>query len=156
MAVELLTRIVELRDTPALVPASAADLECLDTLKRRKHALAHPWRTFLRGRPRSRQMEKWYRALVGVVADGVDKHPQVLHCELKYTAGKVLRHIESPLFGTAVELKSCADMDDAEFTAFVRLAVELLFRDVLPGVRRQDVYARVAEITGERKPKMLD
>lgn len=151
MPIELVTRIETVRKQRHLVAASADDLARLDGVLR-----PGPWRTVLRGEARQRPLENWFRGLVRVVAEGVDVHPDTLHAEIKYTAGKVLHVLNSQRFGMAVVLKSTADMDDPEYSAFVRIGVEVIFRDHLPGVRRKDVYDRVLELTGERKPKMLD
>lgn len=138
MSVEIVTKPVLIRDAPALVPATVHDLGKLALLPR-----GGALRTTLRGPSRSRVQENWYRALVRLVAGAVDKHENTLHAEIKYTAGKVLHILTSKAFGVAVELKSCADMDDGEFNAFVQLATDIVFRDLLPGVDRRSVLEEV-------------
>jgi hypothetical protein len=126
--VAIITKHLLVRGTSVLVPATARDLGILV----RQHRNV-PLNTILRGPHRSRQQEEWYRKIVAVVADGVDMAPQNLHNWLKEKGGFVV-------------LKSCADMDDAEFQAFVTRAVDTLFKEVLPGVRRADVIAEAERL----------
>lgn len=138
MSIELVTKPMLIRDAPALVPATVHDLGRLANLPR-----GEPLRTVLQGPSRSRQQENWYRALVRLVADAIDKHEDTLHAELRWLAGKVLRILTSQAFGVAVQLKSCADMDDGEFNAYVALATDIIFKEFLPEVRRADVLREV-------------
>lgn len=126
--VALVTKQVLVRGTPVLVPATPRDLGIL--VKQHQNV---PLNTILRGPHRSRQQEEWYRKLVAVVADGIGVAPQLLHEELKEKGGKVV-------------LKSCANMDDAEFNAFVSGAVDRIFAEILPGVRRADVIAEAERL----------
>jgi hypothetical protein len=137
--------LVTIRDGPSLIPATPFDLELLEKVRGKR-----PLRTsvvFSRSVPHNR----WYRALVSVVADGLGLHPDTLHAELKFKAGLV-RRILMAQCGPVVELESCAfaTMDEAKFTEYVNLAVEIIFRDYLPGVKRKGVYARVEELVGPR------
>lgn len=111
------------------------------------------WRTVLSGPRRSRQEEKWYRALVGVVAEAIDRHPDNLHWDLKYEAGKILRIVFSDDHGVIPVLKSSTQMDDDEFHAYVLIATEILFKKYLPEIRRRDVIRRVFELTGVSPPQ---
>lgn len=157
MALDLLVRRVSASEAPSIVPpdepvlvaATEADLERLKK-SRHKYPL---WHAHLAGPRRSRDEEKWYRALVGVVADGVGMAPDTLHFELKYHAGKVISIVNSPDLGLNLVLKSSTQMDDEEFHAYVRMAEALMFTKYLPGVKRKDVLARVFELTGLRPPK---
>jgi hypothetical protein len=157
MAVDLFTRRILASeapsivppDTPVLVPLRKEDIAALTAAKHDYEA----WFTHLSGPARSRQEEKWYRALVGVVADGIDKVPDNLHWDLKLEAGKILAIINSDICGPVPVLKSSTQMDFDEYHAYVLIAVELLFKKYLPGTRRKDVYQRVYEITGLRPPK---
>lgn len=126
--VALVTKQVIVRGTPVLVPASARDLGILV----RQHRNV-PLNTILRGPHRSRKQENWYRRLIRTVADGIGIPPEVLHVQLKEKDGKYV-------------LKSSADMDDAEFQAYVAASVERIFTEFLPGVRRQDVYDEVDKL----------
>jgi hypothetical protein len=123
--VALVTKHLLVRGTSVLVPATARDLGILV----RQHRNV-PLNTILRGPHRSRKQENWYRKLVRVCADGIGIPPETLHVQLKEKGGKIV-------------LKSCADMDDAEFQAYVAGAVETIFAEFLVGVRRQDVYDEV-------------
>jgi hypothetical protein len=154
MATEIFTRSVPAIEAPSIVPPGTPTLvpgrpEDIEKLSRAvgKYPM---WRTVLAGPARSRQEEKWYRALVGIVADGIGIHPDRLHAELRFRAGKITGIIESPLFGVAPQLKSSRDMDDAEFHAFVSLATDIIFLEYLPGVRRKDVLREVERLVGPR------
>lgn len=137
--------LVTVRDGPSLVPATPFDVQQLEKLRP-----GRPFRTTVVFN-RSVQHNRWYRALVSIVADGLGLHPDTLHSELKFKAGMVRRI----LIGQAqpfVELHSTAfeAMDEGKFTEFVTLAVEILFRDYLPGVKRDHVFKRVEELVGPR------
>lgn len=128
------------------MPATAFDLEQLETVRQGKDArvsITHP---------RSLARMRWYRALVSVVADGLGRQPQGLHSELKFKAELVKSIFLTQSAGTVVELKSTAfaAMDESEFAAYVNLAVEIIFRDFLPGVRRNSVIAQVNNMVGPR------
>ena len=138
------------RDGNKLVPATQLDLERLQNVRSKR-----PMQTqivFTRSSP----LNRWYRGLVSIVAEGMDVHPEQLHQELKFRAGLIeqIIMVNSPKLGAgvAVRLRSTAfaAMEDGEFREYVNLAVELIFRDYLPGVRRKDVYKRVEEWVGPR------
>lgn len=153
MAVELIGHLIQLAECPptapalpiapprhmlAVVPATIKDLARLERVRQRG-----PINLLLRGPHRSRPQENWYRQLVRYVAEGLGMHPDTLHAELKFEAGKILQTITSEKFGMAVVLKSSVHMDDAEFAAYVELATDIVFLKYLPGVRRRDVIAEV-------------
>jgi hypothetical protein len=156
MAVELFTRLVSAAEVsssippaaPVLIAATPADLEKLVKLPQRRS----PWHAHISGLPRSRQEEKWYRALLDVVADGIGMDPTTLHFELRYHTGQILDIVRSPLLGLHLVLKSSAQMDDQEYHTYVQLAVEVLFARYLPDVRRQDVLDEVYQRTGMHAP----
>lgn len=135
-----------MREGTRLVPASPFDLEQLERLRHGKGMLVKA--TY----PRSLQHQRWYRALVAVVADGIGMQPNGLHHELKFRA-ELVEHIY-PLKGggVAVELKSTAfgAMDEPDFKAYTELALEIIFRDFLPGVSRNSVIAQVNDMVGPR------
>lgn len=128
---------------PRLIPATQFDIERFGRIRAGKPALARI--TF----PRSLQHLRWYRGLVGVVADAVGMHPNALHAHLKFKA-ELVRSIILVDGKPVVELKSTAfsEMDEGEFNDFRITAVNVLFRDFLDGVRRADVWKRVEEICG--------
>jgi hypothetical protein len=131
-------------DAPLLAPGRPEDVKKL--IEREwKHPLM---RTVISGPARSRQEEKWYRGLVGVVAEGIGMEPNTLHFELKYYAGKILGIVNSPALGPQVVLQSSTQMDDEEFHIFVTLATEILFQRYLPGARRSDVFKEVEHRVG--------
>lgn len=129
----------------ALVPATRADFAALDRVRTNA-----PLATKVVFR-RSVEHNRWYRGLVGVVADGLGLHPDALHAELKFKAGLVRRILLGEA-GPYVELESCAfaTMDETQFREYVSLAIELIFRDYLPGVRRGPVFKQVQELVGPR------
>jgi hypothetical protein len=139
--------LVTVRDGPSLVPATPFDVQQLEKLRP-----GRPYRTSV-VYSRSVQHNRWYRGLVSIVADGLGLHPDTLHADLKFKAGMV-RHILLGATSRApyVELHSTAfdAMDEAKFTEFVTLAVEILFRDYLVGVPRGNVFQRVEELVGPR------
>lgn len=103
--------------------------------------------------PRSLQHQRWYRALVAVVADGIGWQPNALHKELKWRA----QLVESIFIlqggeGVGVELRSTAfdEMDEPDFSAYTDLAIEIIFRDFMPGVQRNFVIEQVHEMVGPR------
>lgn len=132
-------------DGKVLVPATAFDRSTLERVRGKQ-----PLATTVTFR-RSVVHNRWYRALVGVVAEGLGVHPQALHADLKLKAGLV-RQILLNASGPLVELESCAfaTMDEARFREYVGIAVEIIFRDYLPGVRRADVYEQVKQLVGPR------
>lgn len=137
------------RDGRKLVPATQLDLERLENVRSKR-----PLQTTLVF-TRSSPLNRWYRGLVSIVAEGLDAHPEQLHQELKFKAGLVAQIImvNAKAGGSvAVRLKSTAfpAMEDGEFREYVNLAVEIIFRDYLPGVKRKNVYRRVEEWVGPR------
>lgn len=144
---ELTTEKRIIRGTACLVPASAHDLERLEHVR-----AGRPLRTevsFARSGPHHR----WYWALVGVVADGLGMPRQQLHCELKLKAG-LIKSIMLAGKTSVVELESTsfAAMDEGRFSEYVSVAVEIIFRDFLPGVRRGPVFKQVEALVGPRPP----
>jgi hypothetical protein len=127
-----------------LVPATAFDLEELDRIRPERYLRTRI--TFDRSSPHNR----WFHKLLAVVADGKGMHPGTLKAELKWKCGLVKRILTSSMFGVAVEFKSVAfgAMDEIEFTEFRQIAVEVLFRDYLPDVKRGDVWRQVEDLVG--------
>lgn len=128
---------------PRLIPASAYDLEQLERVRAGKPALASV--VFKRSLPALR----WYRALVGVVAEAKGIPPKQLHSILKFKAGLISQILLSdgrPI----VELESVAfhTMDEIQFTEFRSHAVTILFRDYLDTSDRREVWKRVEELVG--------
>lgn len=128
---------------PRLVPASPFDVEQFGRVRAGKPALAKI--VF----PRSLQHLRWYRGLVGVVAEAVGMHPNSLHAHLKFKA-ELIRNITMVDGRPLVELKSTSfsEMDEAEFTDYRIIAVNILFRDFLDGVRKKDVWRQVEQLVG--------
>ena len=126
------------RNGETLVPASPYDLEQLDKMRPGRSAAC------VIKYPRSLQHQRWWRALVGIVAEGLGMQPGTLHAELKLKAG-LIAHIWMRDGKPMTELKSTAfgEMDEEEFTAFTRAGVEIIFAHYLPGVERENVFERV-------------
>ncbi len=102
--------------------------------------------------PRSLQHQRWYRGLVAVVAEGIGWQPNGLHKELKFRAELVEHIFMLKAGGVGVELRSTAfgEMDEPDFKAYTDVALEIIFRDFLPGVQRNSVVARVNDMVGPR------
>lgn len=104
--------------------------------------------------PRSLRHLRWYRGLIGIVADARGMHPDELHADLKFKAGLVQRILLSDAGKPYVELKSVAFrrgeqvMDEAEFTEYRIIAVNLIFRDYLDPTDKPEVWRRVEELCG--------
>ncbi len=139
--------LVTMRDGHSLVPATAFDVAQLDKLRS-----GQPLFTKVTFR-RSVEHMRWYRSFLSVVADGIGVHPDSLHADLKFKCG-LIRRILLGQIGPIVELESCAfaTMDEVRFKEFTSMAVEVVFRDYLAGVRRRDVLNRVNELVGDSKP----
>lgn len=141
---------IRLSEPPRLVAATAADLETLEGIKVGRRL------TTTVTYSRSIKHNRWFHKLVDVVAEGLGRPPSWLKCELKLRAGLYDDVHRSPTFGTVPIIKSLAfdAMDETEFTAFRKIAVELLFNepDMLQGVNRKDVYKQVSDLLGEACP----
>ena len=76
-------------------------------------------------------------------------HPDSLHAHLKFKA-ELVRRILLVDGRPLIELKSTSfpEMDESEFTDYRIIAVNILFRDFLDGVRKNDVWRRVEELVG--------
>lgn len=138
--------LVAIRDGPKLVPATPFDLEQLERLRQGKGMRISA--TY----PRSLPHQRWYRALISVVADGIGWQPNGLHKEIKFRAQLVEHIFMLKGGGVGVELKSTAfgELDEPEFRAYTDLAIEIIFRDFLPGVERNSVIAQVHDMVGPR------
>ena len=137
--------------TFVLVPGRAEDIIKLEQAKSN-----YPlWHTHLSGPVRSRQEEEWYWSLLELLQDGLGRHKNTLHAELRYLAGKIRQIIQSPLLGAQVDLKSTTQMDFDEYHAYVVLAIDIIFTHdkFLRGVRRGDILDEVYRRTGVRTPK---
>jgi hypothetical protein len=107
---------------------------------------------------RTSKLNRWYRGLVGKVAEAIGVPPDLLHNDLKFKAGLILQIMPIGVAGEgaiAVRLKSTAFplMQDPEFSAYCDVAVELMFRDYLPDVRAREQQKLILEWAG-RRPKL--
>ncbi|MGE0751823.1 MAG: hypothetical protein AB7F39_06820 [Variibacter sp.] len=144
--------MVRERTRIALVPATDLDYERLRSIR---HQQPMQVQTHF---SRTSKLNRWYRGLVGRVAEAIDASPDALHAELKFKAGLIQQIIPvrtGATSGVAVRLKSTAfpEMEDGAFSHYVDLALELLFRDYLPGVRRREQVRLINEWAG-RRPKL--
>lgn len=137
----------------ALVPATSVDQERLRSIRWQQ-----PMQTqihFLR----SGKLQRWYRGLVGHVADAIDASPDALHAEVKFKAGLVEQIImvqSAAVRGAvAVRLKSTAypAMDETAFSHYVDIAVEILARDYMAGITSRAKHKLILEWVG-RRPKV--
>lgn len=137
----------------ALVPATTIDEERLRSIR---HSEPMQVQTLF---ARTSRLNRWYRGLLGAVADAIDVSPDALHAELKFKAGLIEQIIMVKAAtigaGVAVRLKSTAFpiMDDTDFSRYVDYAVELLFRDYLPHVKGKKRQAFITEWAG-RRPRL--
>jgi hypothetical protein len=112
---------------------------------------------------RTSKLNRWYRGLVGKVAEAIDVHPDALHSDLKFKAGLIEQVLAGAAPGTmAVKLRSTAfpAMEDLEFATYCDVAVELLHRDYLGHVREREWQRQIIEWVGrrpalERPPKLI-
>jgi len=107
---------------------------------------------------RTSRLNRWYRGLLGKVAEAIDANPDALHAEIKFKAGLIeqIIPVRAAIGSTvAIRLKSTAFplMEDADFSRFCDVAVELLFRDYLPHVKSRQRQALIAEWAG-RRPRL--
>lgn len=135
---------------PAIVPANPGHLEQLDKYVRIGTGVGRAELTY----PRDLRRHNWYWSLVSAVADGCGLSPTSLHKNLKHKAGFIESIMLSDAGVPIVELESekFTRMHEPRAEELRQLAVEILFRDYLPGVRRADVYRHVEKLTGERCP----
>lgn len=137
-----------LRDGSKIVACTQADLDAL--LRIRSKIALNVRITYDRSSPENR----WWHALVGVVAEGLGKPPEVLKIELKEHCQLWNNVYTSPVFGTFKDYKSVAfgAMSGPDFTDFRIKSVEKIFELYLPRVQRRDVYAHVEDLMGEPCP----
>ena len=134
----------------ALVPATAVDEERLRGIR---HFEPMQVQTHF---SRTSKLNRWYRGIVGRVAEGIDASPDALHCELKFKAGLVQQIImvKSPKVGgaIAVRLKSTAypEMDETEFSNYVDLAIEIMCRDYLGNISSRRMQQHILDWVGHR------
>lgn len=107
---------------------------------------------------RTSKLNRWYRGLLGKVAEAIDVNADLLHAELKFKCGlieQVMAMQSAGIGAVAVRLRSTAFpiMEDAEFSHYVDVAVELLFRDYLPHIRSRERKALIGEWAG-RRPRL--
>lgn len=107
---------------------------------------------------RTSKLNRWYRGLVGKVAEAIDAHPDALHAELKFKAGlieQLLPVYNAGIGSVAIRLKSTAypAMEDASFSHYVDYAVELLHRDYLPQIKSRFWQREIVGWAG-RRPRL--
>jgi hypothetical protein len=136
------------KNPTTIVPCTQADLDVLEKVRRNlalRVTIAYD---------RSSPENRFWHALVGVVAEGLGKPPEILKLELKEHCQLWDNVFTSPVFGTWKQYKSVAfaAMSGPDFSDFRMRSVEILFTEYLPRVKRRDVYDRVREITGDEVP----
>lgn len=142
----LATRIEMVRGRPIIVPVYRQGVDVLLNV----HAKGVMQATVLKY-TRSAARENWYWGLIHHVADGLGIDRYTLHADIKLKAELVKGWILGAS-GPVPILQSTKreEMEDAEHRAYVDLAVEIVFRHFLPGVRRKDVLAEVEAMVGPR------
>ena len=137
----------------ALVPATDIDWERLRSI--RHHEPMWVQTTYFR----TSRLHRWYRGLVGKVAEAIDASPDALHAELKFKAGLVEQIMLIPgAEGTLlphIRLRSTAFplMDDTRFAHYCDVALELLHRDYFPHIKSRQWQKEVIGWAG-RRPKV--
>jgi hypothetical protein len=108
---------------------------------------------------RTSKLNRWYRGGLSRVADGLDLHPQALHCDLKAKAGLIeqVMLLGSMPKTVAIKLRSTAfpEMGDDEFSSYCDFVVPTIFRDYAPGIRARQQQQLVMEWFG-RRPRLED
>ena len=135
-----------------LVPSTPIDEERLRSIRLFDQPMQVTTRFTRTGR-----LQRWYRGLVGCVADGIDANPDALHHEIKFKAGLIEQIIpvrSAGVGGVAVRLRSTAYplMDDAEFSHYCDVATEIICRDYLSGISRRAAQKQILEWVGHRPP----
>ena len=145
--------MVRQRSRLALLPATSIDEERLRAI--RCYDQPMQVQTMF---TRTSRLNRWYRGLLGKVAEAIDANADALHAEIKFKAGLIeqiipVRSVKGST--VAIRLKSTAfpTMEDADFSRFCDVAVELLFRDYLPHVRSRQRQALISEWAG-RRPRL--
>jgi|GEM_PF-3315122 len=136
----------------ALVPCTSMDEERIRALR-----TYDPFQvsvTFTR----TSRLNRWYRGLVGKVAEAIGTSPDLLHNDLKFKAGLILQILPvraGGLGSVAVRLQSTAFplMEDATFSHYCDTAVELLHHDYLPQIREREWQKLIVEWAG-RRPRL--
>jgi hypothetical protein len=135
---------------PALVAATELDEERLRSIRRRV-----PFQVQITF-PRTGNLQRFYRGLVGRVADAIGASPDALHAEIKFKAGLVEQIIlvrnASVGAGVAIRLQSTAypTMDEPTFSRFVDTAIEIICRDYLHHVSSREREKLILEWVGHR------
>lgn len=142
----------------SLVPATDMDRERMSRLPK-----SFPFQAQVRW-ARTSKLNRFYRGLVGHVADAIGVHPDALHADLKTKFGLIEQIMLSGQIRGAVILRlrstSFPEMDEGTFDDFVTFAIEAIFRDYLPGVAAKEQRRLITEWAGRRPaleapPKIL-
>lgn len=139
------TVFLERRPYGGLMPRMECDAEALAA-----YPVGMPLRAEIAKPSRSAKAERWYRALLKKVADGIGENdPKVLHTDLKFRTKRVrgysLRGGETHILPI-----SNADMDYGEFRRYLDDALDVLLADIVPGMKRADLIAEVEAMTGTK------
>jgi hypothetical protein len=107
--------------------------------------------TFLR----TGNLQRWYRGLIGKIAEGIGCSPDLLHAEVKFKAGLIEQIIpvrSAGIGAVAVRLRSTAypSLDQTSFSHYVDVATEILCRDYLEGVKSRPRQKLILEWVGHR------
>jgi hypothetical protein len=132
----------------ALVPATDLDRDRLTRLPK-----SAPMEVMARFN-RTSSLNRWYRGLVGHVADAIGVNPDALHADLKFKA-RLIERIFTCDGTIAVQLRSTAFpvMQDGEFDTYCTVATDIMFREHLPHVRERQRQKLIMEWVG-RRPKL--
>ena len=143
--------------------AASRSSRARQSTKTRLRAIKHqqPMQVQTMFTPHVQAFNRWYRGLVGKVAEAIDANPDSLHADLKFKAGLILQIIplRSPTIGggaVAIRLKSTAFplMEDNDFSHYVDIAVELMHRDYLPEIKSARLAAPDHRMGGPHRPRL--
>lgn len=138
MATELVVSVKEHK----LVPVSQIDWEVLDGVRSGVDMACRLWM------PRSLPHQRWYRALVSAVAEGIGMPHQTLHETLKLKAGLFHLNISTPVPVTILHSTSFEAMDQTAFSAYTEFALRTILEDYLGGVKKAELIRKIDDLCG--------
>lgn len=143
---EITTRIRYIHDAPALVPARERDLEEL-----RAFGESGNLAVTIIPYGKTDALRDWYFGAVQLVADGLGILKDDLHTQLKVKTRFISNYALGET-GPVPILRSIArtKISRPDLLAYVDAALEVLFTEYLPGVRRADVLRKIEEKYGPR------
>ncbi len=135
----------------ALVPATDLDASRLTSLPRDWPFQVQTMLT------RTSKLNRWYRGIVGKVAEAIDVHPQQLHNDLKLKASLLEQVMLSGTMPGAIVVKlrstSFPEMGDDEFSGYCDFAIPEIFKSYAPGIKAAQQRKLIEQWAG-RRPRL--